>query len=108
MVKKKTVYLVKCENLYKIGFTSKKVIKRLKELQVGNGNEFVLVKEFQSEFASKLESTLHRIFNSKHKSGEWYELTDEDVESFDFECNKFETAMKYLELYNPFIQSLKK
>jgi hypothetical protein len=37
----------------------------------------------KSTFCHKIEKKLHKYFNSKHISGEWFELNDTDIENID-------------------------
>jgi hypothetical protein len=84
------VYLLKCdfgdEVLYKIGFTKRPVTTRVKELKTGNANYIKIIHIFTSDLAIKIESTLHRLYNSKRINGEWFDLNNKDVELFMENC----------------------
>ena len=76
-----SIYLVCSEiggqKLHKIGFTRRTPEKRIKEFKTGNASEIYLVDSFQSEWGTKIEAMLHKIYKSKKVEGEWFNL-DED------------------------------
>jgi hypothetical protein len=95
------VYLICSEfegrKLYKIGYTRRTIDKRIKEIRTGNGSDIYLVESFSSVWGTKIESHLHKQFKTKKVNGEWFDLTDEDVESFIKRCesihNVFQTIV---------------
>lgn len=102
------VYLMECVHeehgtVYKIGYTSRTSEKRLKEFKTGNRG-IELKKEFKSEYAKRIETTLHNIFSGKRVGGEWFKLTDDDFFEFTTNCERIESNFKLLEQSNnPFI-----
>lgn len=103
MSKKGFVYLI-CDSstdLFKIGVTRGKLENRLKKLQTGNGTELHLVDFYETEYPFKIEKMLHNYFNSKKELNEWFNLTNEDINSFKTICNDKETIIKSLK-DNPF------
>lgn len=75
------VYLMKSNNLYKIGLTGNWE-KRLKRLKTGNPNiEKVIAKRVED--CKEAESKLHKRYKSKRESGEWFSLTDQDIKDID-------------------------
>ena len=100
------VYIVKVEteNKYKIGYTRKKLEERIKALQTGCPDNIIPIYEFESNYATKLESFLHRGYKQSRISGEWFDLTEEDLESIKKSCELFESNMETLTKHdNPFI-----
>ena len=92
----KKVYLIKTEGSnYKIG-TSKHPEKRLKQLQTGNQEKLELICTFKSEYATLLESTLHRKYSHLRENGEWYALSLEDEVKFIEICKKTEANFMVL------------
>lgn len=93
------IYLIKAEKEdvvhYKIGI-AKNINKRIKELQTGNPMKLVLINQFESEFPTLVEKTLHRKFNLLHENGEWFNLEQKDVDDFIINCQKLEKDFKYL------------
>lgn len=87
----KYIYLIQSlENShYKIGI-SKNPQRRIKELQTGNSSELRLVEVYQSEYAEKIESALHRRYSHIHKEGEWFDMSITNEVSFVAECQKIE------------------
>lgn len=76
------VYIVESFGYYKIGF-AKDVDHRISDMQVGNPAPIKLIHSFEvSGLTStrKAESFLHSLFLSKRVNGEWFCLTDLDVE----------------------------
>lgn len=99
------VYVLKIEseNKYKIGYTKRKLEKRLKELQTGCPDVIEPVWYFESKYVTKLESYLHRQFKNKKIEGEWFILEDGDIDIIKKECLIFESRIDYLvESGNPF------
>ena len=100
-----TVYLL-CDpstNLFKIGMTRSNVGKRIKELQTGNSCEIHMVKKFDTEIPSFIETSLHKHFLSKHSLNEWYELDVDDITKFEEICGKYQNMAKTLK-DNPFFK----
>ncbi len=102
------LYLLKCdfgdEVLYKIGFTKRSVESRIKELKTGNANEIKIVSVFQSKWAIKIESTMHRLHSSKRINGEWFELTPGDVKSFMDNCQTHHDNLELISATNTYYQ----
>ena len=63
---------------FKIGW-SKNIPKRLKELQTGNGFELKLYKCISTNDRT-LETTIHQSLSLYRKQGEWFELSEEQVD----------------------------
>ena len=86
------------ENVYKIGHTKRDVLKRIKELKTGNAGDITLIESFNSKWGTKIESTLHRKYKNNRVRGEWFELNNEEIDSFIDECqllhNNFELLSK--------------
>ena len=72
------IYLARNQGCYKIGYSNDPV-KRLAELQVGNPSRIELVGTVSGTIVE--EKKLHDLFKGKRVSGEWFALSDEDVES---------------------------
>jgi hypothetical protein len=100
------VYLICAEfegrRLYKIGYTRRTIEKRIKEIKTGNGHDIYLVNSFKSEWGTKIESQLHRAYKSKMVNGEWFDLTDEDVESFGDKCKYSHDMMELITTNNTY------
>lgn len=94
----KTIYLINQSdtNLYKIGITKKDPLKRLKELQIGNGTTLVLIKTFPTAFNYQLEKALHKYYLSYQINSEWFEFTIDLVEKFEEVCSLLENNFKTL------------
>jgi predicted GIY-YIG superfamily endonuclease len=111
----KYVYLIQLENtdIYKIGYTKNAPKIRLKSLQTASPYKLVLVEEFLSKWATKLEGTLHRTLRSykidenEYKlQGEFFKLDHKTRSSFIEMCEKiehnFDTISKHSTLKKPF------
>lgn len=85
------VYLICSEfdnrKLYKIGFTRRPIEKRINEIKTSNGGEIYLIDSYESEYGTKIESKLHKIFKDKKVNREWFDLDDNDINSFKTLCN---------------------
>ena len=91
------IYLIKSkkESAYKIG-VSKNPNKRLKQLQTGNSSELELVTCYESEFAYKIEKTIHNMFSHLNENGEWYDLSIAEETKFNDICKNIEANIKFL------------
>lgn len=99
------IYLIEAVNgqgQYKIGMTrSKNVQKRLKQLQTGNANDLVVRSLFETERPFKLEKMLHNKFSASRLDGEWFSLTEEEVNGFVETCEHYQAIIDSLK-GNPF------
>ena len=87
---------------YKIGSTkAKDVNKRLKQLQTGNSSELFIKESYETEHPFKLEKMLHNHFKSSNLIGEWFELSESDIEAFKRVCEEKEKIISSLK-NNPF------
>jgi hypothetical protein len=94
----KYIYLIQSqeEGYYKIGI-SKNPQKRIKQLQTGNSSPLKLIETYKTEYAEKIEGTLHRRYSHYHKTGEWFDMSVAEEASFLRECKKLEETFKFLE-----------
>lgn len=100
-----TIYLIECINeydepIYKIGHTKNNPIKRLRQLQTGNGRKLKLVGEYLTRYGTKLEKTLHRRYSDLNITNEWFRLSFEDVINFKKTCDTIENGLRVLEESN--------
>lgn len=95
------VYLLKTRDLeeYKIGFTKGDIKKRLKSLQTGCPSEIVVVDSFESEFATKIESTLHFMWGRFRVNGEWFLFENNEQLKFNELCQQFHNNFQALKAY---------
>ena len=73
------VYLLKAGPYYKIG-VSTNVDKRIEQLSTLPPFDIELVHTIYSVDMYALEQDFHNLYADKRKNGEWFELTDSDVE----------------------------
>ena len=97
----KSVYLIQSlENgYYKIG-VSKNPNKRLLQLKTGNSSDLKLIYTYQSEYAYKIEKTLHNRYSHLNKEGEWFDLTLKEEILFIINCQKIEKNINILKKNN--------
>lgn len=74
-----SVYLIQCNDLYKIGFSNQPK-KRLEMLQIGSPYELRLIWEDKVYNYMQIEEGLHKKFENKRVRGEWFKLDKEDVD----------------------------
>lgn len=77
--KGKFLYLIKCNEFYKIGIAYN-LDNRLNSLQCGNPYEIDLVFAVKCTDALEVEKLLHINFKEKWHFREWYKLEDTDVQ----------------------------
>ncbi len=76
-----SVYLLKSGRYYKIG-RSNAVGRREQELAIQLPEKATVVHSIKTDDPTGIELYWHRRFESRHKNGEWFELTAEDVAAF--------------------------
>lgn len=91
------------EEAFKIGITRNNPIKRIKQLQTGNPNKLSVLKSYASDNYLKVEQWLHRKYNIKTEAkNEWRTLTNEEVMTFELDCEKAEETIKFMLANNHF------
>jgi hypothetical protein len=83
------IYLIRCNEFVKIGISSD-IEYRLSNLQVGNPYQLQLLHKIECEKASLVEGLLHSRFSRSYERGEWFIMTDEDVEEAVKMCSVFQ------------------
>lgn len=90
------VYVIQCNNFFKIGFSCSGLGSRLDWLQMGNPYDLRVVFVILTPNNKLLERKLHEKFNSKRVRGEWFELTEKDLfELQEFSFKFFSANKKY-------------
>ena len=91
------VYLIYDEfnDLYKIGVTRDKSLKRIKTLQTGNACKLSLKHLHESKYPFMLENMLHNLYKNYKIHGEWYEISD--VNKYKEMCGVYENCINSLE-----------
>ena len=105
-MRKRFIYLIQNEDdLYiKIGIGVKPKT-RVKTLTTGSTANLKIIYQKEVDFAPKIETCLHRIFASKRRKGEWFDLSEDDIEMIDKEIVLCEKNFLFLEEQgNPFIK----
>lgn len=101
------VYLVSSEinnkKLYKIGYTRRQIIDRIKEFKTGNASNFEIVSYFESKWGTIIEKNLHKYFLKYKIDGEWFDLSDTCINEFKQLCEKTHDNLEMLEKYNTYI-----
>jgi hypothetical protein len=92
---KEGIYIVNMANtnLYKIGIT-KDFSQRLRNLQTGNPFIIEVHNFYPMKTNTEMESFLHKRYQHKKLSGEWFELTYEDLNNIHDFIVGFKTASK--------------
>lgn len=95
------IYLISAhineKTLYKIGYTEKEVIKRLKQLQTGNASKLEIEKTYTVlSSKSKLEKMILQYYKSKRLVGEWFDLDENDVLNFENICKRYDNTLYLL------------
>ena len=90
------------EKLHKIGFTKRKIEKRLKEFKTGNAADLYLVDSFTSKWGTKIEANLKRKFKIYNISGEWFNLPQLEINNFYNYCEDLHNNYNFLSENNHF------
>ena len=72
------IYLVKDNDVIKIGKTRDCYLKRINTLKTANIN-IKIISVFYIDNYSALEKDLHNMYNDKRVGGEWFKLTQQDI-----------------------------
>lgn len=75
------VYLIKSGRFYKIG-KAKVFDKRIKQIRLLQPEPVEVIHKIHTHDATATEKMWHRKFAAKRKTGEWFQLSDADVEEF--------------------------
>lgn len=73
------VYLIKSNNYFKIGKT-KNIKQRISSLQTSSATHIELIHTIKTSNYHKIEKELHKKFENQHIKGEWFNLSEEDIE----------------------------
>ena len=100
------IYLISSDTngkkLYKIGITKRSIPERIKEFKTGNASELLIVDSFVSKWARKIEATFHRSLKPKKISGEWFDLDEEDIDTFKSKCIAMNENFEIIESSNTY------
>ena len=90
-----TLYVLQAKgtDIYKIGATRGAVPDRIKQLQVGCPFPLEVVCTHDAEDAFGLERGFHHYFHDKRLEGEWFRLSEIDVESIRRDCEEPPTPL---------------
>ena len=77
--KKGVVYLLQSGVFHKIGFTTRAVEDRVKEIQAQMPHEIRVLHTIPSDDIEALETTLHERYQWNRVNGEWFTLSQENV-----------------------------
>ena len=79
------IYLINCNDLYKIGIAAD-FETRLADLQTGNPYPLKMILNYQFKNPRAIETVLHDRFENVRVLGEWFRLTDPDIEQIRQVC----------------------
>ena len=92
----RSVYLIRGnDGQYKIGI-AKNPKQRIKQLQTGNSDKLTIIETYESENASKIESTLHNQYAHLRNEGEWFDLSISDEAHFIEKCKQIDQTITTL------------
>ena len=101
------VYLISAELngniVFKIGHTKRNINKRIKELKTGNASDFSIINTYESKWATKIESSLHKYYSIKKINGEWFNLDEKDINLFKSVCESINYNLDLLSEKNTYI-----
>jgi hypothetical protein len=75
------IYIILCKRtkLYKIGLTCSGIHSRISQLKTANP-DIEIHSHFKTDDVFSTESWLHYVYSDKRVSGEWFDLTESDLE----------------------------
>lgn len=94
----KYVYIIQSteSGYFKIG-VSKKPKYRIKQLQTANSSKLILISEYSSDIANKLEKALHNLYSYCKKEGEWFDLPLTEAHTISEQCETIEKNILFLQ-----------
>ena len=104
------VYLISAgdyeeDKRYKIGYTKRKVLDRIKDFKTGNSQTFEVICEFESIYATQIESALHKKYYYSRIEGEWFILSAAEISEFKEACKFFHDTFELLKRENTWVQA---
>ena len=94
-MKEKYLYLIEFNGLIKIGFSINPET-RLKQFNLGKKARILFKKQWPH--IGKIEHVLHDLFEDKRYSGEYFDLTDEDIDYIkDFDLEQYSELTDYID-----------
>ena len=101
------IYLICAEidvkKLYNIGYTRRTIQERIREFRTGNASEFYIVDSFQSKWGTKIEAMLHRQYRQRKINGEWFDLSESDINEFKSSCQSIHNNFELLVNNNSYV-----
>ena len=91
------------ETLYKIGITKRNINKRLNELKTGNPATLTVIHTFNSKYAPKIENHFHITKASSNVGGEWFILSQQEINDFIPQCKQIHDNLDFLSKNNTWI-----
>lgn len=73
-----TVYILRCNEYYKIGFTNGSIECRIHAMQTGNPYKLELAFALKNKNAKTIEKYIHSKFENKRVLREWFHLDEKD------------------------------
>lgn len=73
------LYILECKEMYKIGIATD-VARRVQHLKTGNPFDINVLLSIKVKSATTLEAFLHALYSDKRVSGEWFDLTVDDIQ----------------------------
>ena len=103
-----TIYLIESirdyDTVYKIGYTKLDNAKnRLIQLQTGNDGNLKIINEYNTNYKTKLETSLKNLYKHKNIKNEWFALDIKDITNFINTCERLEKGFDALR-ENPFFK----
>lgn len=74
-----TLYILKCQQYYKIGYTYNPLKSRMEDMKTSNPFPIELCMAFRVEKCEEVEKLLHTSFAHRRSRGEWFGLTLDDI-----------------------------
>lgn len=88
------IYILQVGDFFKIGYTTNSVEKRVKQLQTGSPDKITIKYIFESNYKMSVERSLHRLFSHKRISGEFFDLSVDDLNKIPTLCSTIEKALQ--------------
>lgn len=86
-------------NYYKIGVSKLKIKDRLQCLQVGNPIKLKCIQINYTNNASKIETQIHLLFKNKNINGEWFMLSNKELNIIKSKIQELDLKLNQLKLF---------
>lgn len=96
LIKTQSIYVIQCNEFIKVGIASE-VPQRLRDMQVGNPYQLVVVGHWKTNHPHRDEQAIHAFLDKFHERGEWFKLPKSMLDLITMKLPGYELAQRIME-----------